>query len=750
MGVQRTARRRLNWLVTGCLLGAGAAVAQDRPNIPPGHSLHGEAFDEGPRQQAWKMPGVGGIDFPVTTASSEAQAFFNQGVAQLHTFYYFESERSFRQAALLDPKCAMTYWGMAMSNQNNGKRARSFLARARAESAAATDRERKYIEALEGFHAEGKSGDDRRRDYLRGLESVVLAYPDDIEAKAFLAWTVVGNSWGGDKISSHVAVDVLIEEVLRKSPMHPGAHHYRIHLWDNRDPAQAVRSAEAYAKAAPGIAHAWHMPGHIYNGLSRWIDAVYQQEGSARVDHGHMYEHQILPFQIHNYAHNQHYLIANIAHMGAVTDGIAFARNLIETPRDPGHEGAQHLGRQSLLKMLIRYERWDEILTSAHLEWGGSPEDRTWAAYGHGMAHLGKGDAAKAAEKAAELDRILATAREKKEGDLALIETAHAELRGRLAVRQGKLLEGFDLLSKGAKTHAERFHGDLSGYPRPFLESVAQAHLEAQDWGLAEACFREVLKDRKASVPCLAGLVEACFRRGELEKASAAFVELLEASRAADPDLACRKRLETLGIPVALAPAKPSRATLVSALALLDDAPGDPADEPPTVRADSRPMPAGHKLWTPSPAPDFELEAADGAKVKLSSCRGKHVLLAFYLGSACSHCVEQLTAIGKEKDAWEKLETRVLGISEDPPAKAKELLASPVGAAIHFSLLSDPGRATAKRYNAHDTFEDLGLHALVFIDKDGGIRWSRVSASPFMDIGFVKSEIERVQRLTGK
>ena len=73
----------------------------------PGHSAHGEVFDEGPRQAAYLMEGTGAVTFPMTTAAPEAQAFFNQGVGQLHGFWYFEAERSFRQVAKLDPNCAM-------------------------------------------------------------------------------------------------------------------------------------------------------------------------------------------------------------------------------------------------------------------------------------------------------------------------------------------------------------------------------------------------------------------------------------------------------------------------------------------------------------------------------------------------------------------------------------------------------------------------------------------------------------------
>src|SRR2546427_825608 len=61
------------------------------------------------------MDGMGRVDFAITTNSKEAQAFFNQGVAQLYGFWFVEAERSFLQAAKLDPKAAMAYWGIAMA-----------------------------------------------------------------------------------------------------------------------------------------------------------------------------------------------------------------------------------------------------------------------------------------------------------------------------------------------------------------------------------------------------------------------------------------------------------------------------------------------------------------------------------------------------------------------------------------------------------------------------------------------------------
>ena len=126
---------------------------KDDPNaLKAGHSQHGEVFNEGPRQKAYLMEGLGRVRFPSTTSNAEAAKFVEQGVAQLHGFWYFEAERSFRQAAALDPDCAIAYWGMAMANKNNAKRAKGFLAEAVKRKDKAGRREQLYINALDAYN----------------------------------------------------------------------------------------------------------------------------------------------------------------------------------------------------------------------------------------------------------------------------------------------------------------------------------------------------------------------------------------------------------------------------------------------------------------------------------------------------------------------------------------------------------------------------------------------------------------------
>ena len=167
---------------------AGESAGDGEKKVLEGHSYHGEAFNEGPRSSAYLMKGMGRVRFPITTSVQEAQLFFTQGVAQLHGFWYFEAERSFRQTAMLDPDCAMAYWGMAMANRSNTERAKGFIDEAKKRRANATKREQLWIDSEVNYWADTKKSEkDRRRKMVRDLETIIFEYPDDIEAKAFLA-----------------------------------------------------------------------------------------------------------------------------------------------------------------------------------------------------------------------------------------------------------------------------------------------------------------------------------------------------------------------------------------------------------------------------------------------------------------------------------------------------------------------------------------------------------------------------------
>ena len=63
--------------------GDDAAKPEAEKALPAGHSNHGEAFNEGPRQKAYLMGNTGNVTFPATCAKPLVQKFINQGVGQL-------------------------------------------------------------------------------------------------------------------------------------------------------------------------------------------------------------------------------------------------------------------------------------------------------------------------------------------------------------------------------------------------------------------------------------------------------------------------------------------------------------------------------------------------------------------------------------------------------------------------------------------------------------------------------------------
>jgi hypothetical protein len=85
---------------------------------------------------------------PIIARSAKAQAFFDQGLALLHSFRLYEADHSFAEAGRLDPECAMAQWGVAMSGVNDARRDEA-IKLAKSLSSKASRREQLYIAVVE-------------------------------------------------------------------------------------------------------------------------------------------------------------------------------------------------------------------------------------------------------------------------------------------------------------------------------------------------------------------------------------------------------------------------------------------------------------------------------------------------------------------------------------------------------------------------------------------------------------------------
>lgn len=718
----------------------------------PGHSYHGEAFDEGPRQAAYLMGGTGACHLAVTTSVPEAQQFFDQGVGQLHGFWYFEAERSFRQAAKLDPNCAMTYWGMAMANINNEKRAKSFIKEATERKEQAGERERKWIDALADYYADGdKNNKDRRRDLVRAYEALIDEYPDEIEAKAFLAVLIWQNDNSGWPISSHEAVHALIREVLAAEPMHP-VHHYRIHLWDGDRSKRALKSAARCGQSAPGIAHMWHMPGHTFSALQRYDDAAWQQEASNRVDHAYMIRDRVLPDQIHNYAHNSEWLIRDLLFVGRVHDALRMAKNMLDSPRHPKYNTLEKggvsasYGRERLYQTLTRYELWEDLVRLAetgYLPPSDDHHEKVKRLRALGVAHHELGHAEQVAAIVTELEDLLlaetiaqnkedAEAAKKadeekqpEEGKRERRKKAREGRDGRIDPVRKALYESWGLQALAAG-QADIAMNTLARADVP-RDRLARLYLAAGNAEKAVELANAEVNDSPNQVQPLANQAAILHAAGKTADAGEAFHKLRAMSGQIDLDQPVFARL----------------APLAKELGFADDwrlpyVAKDVGDRPPL---DS----LGPFAWRPSPAEDFSLIAPDGRSVSLADYRGRPVVVIFYLGFGCVHCVEQLNKFAPLTEKFREQGIELLAISTDDEIDLeKSLAACQTEGGFPFPILSDGGNAVFRRYRVYDDFENTPLHGTFLIDGQGLVRWQDISYEPFTDAEFLLGEAKRL------
>jgi tetratricopeptide (TPR) repeat protein len=242
------------------------------------------------------MEKLGQVNFPVSCGAA-AQKQFDRALALLHSFQYAEAGKAFSEISVSNPNCAMSSWGVAMSNYHplwtpptaaELEKGAAAIERARSLNAG-TQRERDYIAALETFYKDADKLDHRvrARAYEQAMKKVYLRYPDDKEAAIFYALALNERALVVDEkdyTENKKKAGEILNVVLPNEPNHPGIVHYLIHSYDVPQLAYlALPAARSYAKIAPSSAHALHMPSHIFTRLGLWQESIQSNIASAAV-----------------------------------------------------------------------------------------------------------------------------------------------------------------------------------------------------------------------------------------------------------------------------------------------------------------------------------------------------------------------------------------------------------------------------------------------------------------------------------
>ena len=499
--------------------------------------------DEGHQHPAGDPEKLGTVSFS-TSCTPAVQNQFERGVAMLHSFWYEEAERTFKQVAQGDPGCAMAYWGVAMSyfhplwdtrgpDAATLKKGADAVEKAKSVNAK-TERERDYVSAIEAFYRNSDKLDHRTRvlAYETAMERVYMRYPEDREAAAFYSLALLGTAAASpvDKtLARQKKAGAIAEKVFAAEPNHPGAAHYVIHAYDYPALAEkALPAARAYAKIAPDAPHALHMPSHIFTRLGLWQESIESNTASAAA--------AVKAGTPGEGLHASDYL--EYAYLQTGQDEQAKAL-LDHMPANKSGLPSYFAGVYATATMPARYaierHRWTE---AAKLEVpSDSPGGKlSWAEatvfYARALGSAQTSDMDGARQAIEKLQAVHDTLSNLQESYWAgQVEIQRREATGMLAFAQGEKDEAVELLRSAADMEdASEKHPVTPGPVKPARELLGELLLTIGRPPDALAAFESTLQSSPNRFNGLYGAAKAAQAIGQREKARQYFSSLLQVS----------------------------------------------------------------------------------------------------------------------------------------------------------------------------------------------------------------------------
>lgn len=501
-----------------------------------------------------------GIEFP-TSETGPAQLHFLEGVAAMHLHMFEDAETHFRAAQALSPGFVMAYWGEALNNhrtiwrihrRDDAVAVLKRLAPSSAERAALapTDRERRYLSAVEALFGDAPFA-QREAEYAAVMGELSEAYPDDVEARAWYALSLMRITPAErTREQTRSLMASLSLEVLAANPRHPGANRYLIQSTDDPENTDlGIIAVNNLANLDIEAAEALHIPSHYYIQHGMWLETA---ESNRRAFDSSMAwvaanGWQLQDLNDHNYGH-----LLRFAHYGYQQAGIdSEARSIRERVLDDFRNsgGAAEIAAplaDTFARWVIDLEQWHQAPALANLATEhGLAQPGLWTAIG--IAAVRHGDQVLAARALSVL--------EGQAGDSPNdAEIGASQVAGLIEVAAGRTETGLALL-RAAVEASDRLHTlqpvTLIGIPprplKPARELLGEVLLDTGAAAPALAQFQAGLLNYQGRSNLLLGASRAAVAAGELESAARFRAQLLQAWRQADPDHPLRATLD--GIP---------------------------------------------------------------------------------------------------------------------------------------------------------------------------------------------------------
>lgn len=476
---------------------------------------------------------LGNHKFPVSTRNSMAQKFINQGINLLYAFNHSEAFRAFQEAARLDSKLAMSYWGQALvlgpninavMDPNAEHKALLMIEQAKSNIADVSHRERALINALDKRYS-GKSIHRKQNDkaYAKAMEEVHKRFPDDPDVTMLYVGAMMNlhpwNYWmpDGYPYKGTEEIVVLTEDVMRKYPMHPGANHMYIHLIEpTNTPERANKAADTLLTLMPDAGHIIHMASHIYYRVGRYSEAIKSNRLAIVADEKYANENHVQGTYLKGYyPHNIHFLSYAATADGQSQVAIKAAKKVAARIDDKILDEMPEMARFRVVPYwaLARFGKWEEIFKE--------PEPPSSSMFLRGAWHYIRGLAFVATEKLQEAEQELSALRKILKDPLidaphhslntgrSILRIAPEVLAGEIAAAQGKFNVAIMHLRRAVHFEDVLAYTEPSEWHFPPRLALGAILMESGHVLEAEAVYWEDLRRNRNNGWALYGLLQA-------------------------------------------------------------------------------------------------------------------------------------------------------------------------------------------------------------------------------------------------
>jgi len=495
----------------------------------------------------------------ISTSSPETQRYFDQGLRLLYGFNHDEAARSFARAAVIDPACAMCYWGVAYAlgpNYNVPMLADRFaaawtaLGRARVTSATAPIVERALIEALasryRGPEPHGPAAQQPLNiAYADAMRRVSKRFPDDVDVQVLTAEALMDlNPWrlwtrDGAPAPGTLEIVARLEAVLARHPEHPGANHYYIHVVEaSRDPGRALPSADRLPSLMPGAGHTVHMPAHIYQRVGRYADASAANRAAIVADLAYLRRVKPPGYYPMYVGHNHGFLAYSESMLGRSASSLAASREAAKAipPQMLDMMPGMDFFTAEPLLVMVRFGKWKELLAEPRPDPRYNAVTGLWLhARGMALASTGRLDPARAAlaELRALAARVPADEQASNNPTRAMLAVGAKALEARIAERE-KAPNAVALWAEAVALEDTLVYAEPADWFYPLRHYHGAALLAAGHPRAAEQVYRADLDQHPGNGWALLGLAQSLRAQHRVREANQVEQELARAWSSAD------------------------------------------------------------------------------------------------------------------------------------------------------------------------------------------------------------------------